>query len=84
MKRVRAGCISQTLVFFQKPDAGYTREQALKLNRAEVGHYRQTLERTRTRYQIISEQEEADGSVVLHVRKQYNDKAAVDEYFQQA
>ena len=81
MKRVKAACIDQTLVFSQKPEAGCTREQALRLNRAEVEHYRQTLERTRTRYRITGEEEEADGSVILHVRKQYNDKADVDEYF---
>ena len=82
MKRVKAACIYQTLVFSQKPEAGYTRDQALGLNRAEVEHYRHTLERTRTRYRITGETEEADGSVILHVRKQYNDRADVDEYFQ--
>ena len=82
MKRVKAACIYQTLVFSQKPEAGYTREQALGLNRDEVEHYKRTLERTRTRYQITGETEEADGSVILHVRKQYNDKADVNEYFQ--
>ncbi len=81
MKRVKAACIYQTLVFSQKPEAGCTWEQALRLNRAEVEHYRQTLERTRTRYRIIGEEEEADGSVILRVRRQYNDKADVDEYF---
>ena len=82
MKRVKAACIYQTLVFSQKPEADYTREQALRLNRGEIAHYRQTMERTRTRYQITGETEEADGSVILHVRKQYNDKAEVNEYFQ--
>ena len=82
MKRVKAACIYQTLVFSQKPEAGYTREQALRLNRDEVEHYKRTMERTRTRYQITGETEDADGSVSLHVRKQYNDKADVNEYFQ--
>ncbi|MGN0970570.1 MAG: hypothetical protein ACI4OY_01360 [Aristaeellaceae bacterium] len=81
MKRVKAACIYQTLVFSQKPEAGYTPEQALRLNRDEIEHYRHTMERTRTRYQITAEEEEADGSVILHVRKQYNDKADVSEYF---
>ena len=81
MKRVKAACIYQTLVFSQKPEAGCTPEQALRLNRSEIEHYRQTMERTRTRYQITGEEEEADGSVILHVRKQYNDKADVSEYF---
>lgn len=81
MKRVKAACILQTLVFSQKEDAGLTREEALRLNREEVERYQKTLERTRTRYQILDETEQEDGSIQLHVRKQYNDKADVSEYF---
>lgn len=83
MKRVKAACIRQTLVFQQKPEAGYSREYALKVNRGEVEHYIATLERTKTRYQIVSQAEEPDGSITVRVIKQYNDKAEVDEYFEQ-
>lgn len=82
MKRVKAACILQTLVFSQKPDLGYGKEHALKLNREEFEHYKATLERTKTRYQIVDTAEQEDGSVVVHVRKQYNDKADVSEYFE--
>lgn len=81
MKRVKAACILQTLVFSQKPDAGYGREQMLKINHEEIKHYKATLERAKTRYQIVDEAEQEDGSIIVHVRKQYNDKADVDEYF---
>lgn len=81
MKRVQAGCICQTLVFSQKPDMGYSAEQALKLNLAEIEHYKATMERSRTRYQITDTAQQSDGSVIVHVRKQYNDKADVAEYF---
>lgn len=81
MKRVKAACILQTLIFQQKEDCGFTREQILKVNRHEISRYKDTLERTRTRYQIVSEQEQEDGSIIVHVRKQYNDKADVSEYF---
>lgn len=81
MKRVKAACILQTLVFSQKEDAGFTREQALQMNREEVKRYKLSLERTRTRHQILDETEQEDGSIQLHVRKQYNDKADVSEYF---
>ena len=40
-----------------------------------------TMERTHTRYQILDEAEEADGSILVQVRKQYNDKVDVSEYF---
>ncbi len=81
MKRVKAACIFQTLVFSQKPDAGYTKEQELEVNRHEIERYKATLKRTGTRFQITDETEQEDGSIVIHVRKQYNDKADVSEYF---
>ena len=40
-----------------------------------------TMDRSRIRYQITEETEQADGSVLVRVRKQYNDKADVSEYF---
>lgn len=82
MKRVKAACIQQTLVFMQKEDCGLSREAILELNRRELASYKQSLERTATRYQIVSEEEQPDGSVLVRVRKQYNDKAEVAEYFQ--
>jgi len=81
VKRVKAACILQTLVFMQKDEAGYSREQALMINHQEIEHYKAALERAKTRYQILDEEEQPDGSVVIHVRKQYNDKTDVSEYF---
>ena len=82
MKRVRAACIFQTLVFGQKPENGFSPEQAQRLNRDELEKYKAQLERTKTRYQITDEAVEADGSIVIRVRKQYNDSTDVSEYFQ--
>ncbi len=82
MKRVKAACIFQTLVFQQKEDLGFAREQILALNRGEVARYKNSLERTQTRHQIVSQEEQPDGSIIVRVRKQYNDKADVAEYFQ--
>lgn len=81
MKRVKAACIFQTLVFAQKPDSYLNRERMLQVNRKEVEHYKMELERTKTRYVITSEEEQEDGSIIIRVRKQYNDKADVSEYF---
>lgn len=82
MKRVKAACILQTLIFAQKPDMGYSKERALQINKEEIERYKATLERYRTRYQIIDTVEQEDGSIIVHVRKQYNDKADVAEYFE--
>ena len=81
MKRVKAACIFQTLVFQQKEDCGLSRDAILSLNREEVQRYKHSLERTRTRHQITGEEEQEDGSILVHVRKQYNEKADVSEYF---
>lgn len=81
MKRIQAACIMQTLVFSQKDDCGLTREQQLRLNRGEVANYKAAMDKSRTRYQITEETERSDGSVLVRVRKQYNEKADVSEYF---
>lgn len=81
MKRVKAACIQQTLVFMQKEDCGLSKASILETNRKELEHYKQAMDRTRTRYQIVSEEEQEDGSIIVRVRKQYNDKADVSEYF---
>ncbi len=81
MKRVKSACIRQTLVFSQKPDMGYTKEQALQINLEEIKRYKNQLDRSKTRYVIISQEEQEDGSVVVRVKKQYNDKTDVSEYF---
>ncbi len=81
MKRVKAACILQTLVFSQKPEFGLTPEEALKTNREEFARYKESLERTKTRYMVTDMTEQEDGAVVVHVKKQYNNSADVSEYF---
>lgn len=70
MKRVMAACICQTLHFLLKDEI--PREQALKLVREEVEHYKKTLDKNHTQYKIIEEENQTDGSIVLKVIKQYN------------
>ena len=81
MKRVKAACILQTLLFSQKDAYSMTREQQLNANHDEVARYKAMMDRSRTRYQIVEETEQSDGSVLVRVRKQYNDKVDVSEYF---
>ena len=81
MKRVKAACILQTLVFAQKDDCGLSHEQQLKANHDEVSRYKAGMDRNHTRYQITEETEQSDASVLVRVRKQYNDRTDVSEYF---
>ena len=81
MKRVKSGCILQTLVFLQKEDCGYSRESQLKYNREEVERYKNDLEKNKTRYRIVSVEEQEDASIIVRVKKQLNGKTDVSEYF---
>lgn len=81
MKRIKAACIMQTLVFSQKMVDGMTAQAALELSREEVEKYRTRLKRDGVRHRITDVQEQPDGSIVLRVRRQLNGVADVDEYF---
>ena len=70
MKRVKAACICQTLHFLPKEDVEHN--CAVKLVREEVAHYKATLDRNRTKYRILEELTQEDGSILVKVIKQYN------------
>ena len=70
MKRVKAACIIQTLHFMLKEDIGH--DYAIKLREEEVKNYKEHLDKTGTKYKILSEEEQADGSVIIEIKKQYN------------
>lgn len=70
MKRVKAACITQTLHFLLKEDLGH--DYAVKMAEEEVRKYKAGLDKSGTRYKILSEEKQADGSVVIEIKKQYN------------
>lgn len=70
MKRVKAACITQTLHFLLKEDVG--RDNARKLAEEEVRRYKEHLDRSGTKYKILSENTLEDGTIVLEIKKQYN------------
>lgn len=70
MKRVKAACITQTLHFLLKEDVEH--DYAIRLVKEEVRKYKEQLQKNRTQYKILSEQEQEDGSVVIEIKKQYN------------
>ncbi len=81
MKRVKAGCILQTLVFMQKEDCGLCKESQLRYNREELEKYKNGLEKNKTRYKIVSIEEQEDASIIVRVKKHLSDKTDVSEYF---
>ena len=70
MKRGKAACITQTLHFLLKEDVG--QEYAKKLVAEEVKKYKTSLDKNKTSYKILSEETQADGSVIIEIKKQYN------------
>ena len=70
MKRIKEACLLQTVHFQLKEDLPH--DAAVQTVRAEVEHYKTQLDRSRTRYQITEEAEQPDGSILIHIKKQYN------------
>lgn len=70
MKRIQSACICQTLRFLSKE--GVSDEFGRQQIKAEVEQYKKSLERTQTKYKIVEETTQADGSVMLKIIKQYN------------
>lgn len=70
MKRVKAACICQTLHFMLKEDVGH--EYAVKLVSKEVEQYKEKLDHNRTKYKIVEQTTQPDGSIIIKVIKQYN------------
>lgn len=70
MKRIKAVCITQTLHFLLKEDV--SSDYAKKLVTEEVKKYKDSLNKNKTQYKILSEETLADGSVIIEIKKQYN------------
>ena len=77
MKRIKAACITQTLCF-SKHD-GETTEYAKKMIVQEYDKYKAQLDKNGTKYKILSEKTNEDGSIVVEIKKQYN-TSPVGEY----
>jgi len=77
LKRIKAACIEKTLHFMLKDDISHT--AAIAAVKAEVEHYKAQLERTRTKYKILDEATQEDGSVIIKIKMQYNN-TPVGEY----
>ena len=70
MKRIKAACITQTLHFLLKEDV--SSDYAKKLVTEEVKKYKDSLNKNKIQYKILSEETLADGSVIIEIKKQYN------------
>lgn len=76
MKRVKAACIMQTLVFSNHD--GETTEYAKKMIQKAYEKYKEQLNRSKTKYVILSEKVNDDGSIIIEIKKQYNSSPVGD------
>lgn len=81
MKRVLAACMMQDLIFKQKEDRGYSKEQELELNRQEFESYIKGLESKRIKYVLLDKKELENGYITIRIKKQYNENTTVGEFF---
>ena len=72
MKRIKSACICQTLHFMLKE--GISSDYAASLVKQEVEHYKKGMEQNGTKFRIISETEQPDGSIIIEIIKQYNSR----------
>lgn len=78
MKRIEAACITQTILFTNTE--GKSREYTERKIQEEITRYKRRLDRQRTKYKVISEEIQEDGSVLVEIVREYNNKS-VGTYF---
>lgn len=70
MKRIKSACLIQTVHFLLKDDLPHA--EAVRAAKHEYEHYKALMDRNHTKYKIVREEEQKDGSLLVEIRKQYN------------
>ncbi|NCB92447.1 MAG: hypothetical protein EOM40_07725 [Clostridia bacterium] len=60
----------KNLHFQLKEDIGH--DYAVKLVQEEVDKYKKQMDKVGTKYKILKEENQKDGSVIIEIKKQYN------------
>lgn len=76
MKRIKKACLTQTVVFSNHD--GETTAYAKKMIEQEYEKYKNQLDSSKTKYKILSEHKNDDGSIVIEIKKQYNSSPVGD------
>lgn len=72
MKRIKSACLLQTVHFQLKENLPSS--AAVRNVQEEYENYKKHLDHTRTRYQILNEEVLPDGSILIEIKKQYNNQ----------
>lgn len=78
MKRIKAACLLQTISF--QPKDGYPSEFNRKQVQKEYEAYKSLMERRGTKYKILEEHVQEDGTIIVKLKKQ-NNQQAIGDYF---
>jgi len=78
MKRIKATCLIQTIGFYPKND--YPTQFDKELVRKEYENYKSLMERRGTKYQILKEEVQENGAIIVELKKQ-NNQQPLGEYF---
>ncbi len=70
MKRIKAECLEQTLHFQLKE--GLDQKSGKEQVRQEYEHYKALMDRRGTKYRILDEAEQPDGSLIIKIKRQNN------------
>lgn len=63
MKRITSACLEQTIRFDTYNDAN---------PKEDLKRFLELMDRKNTKYQIVDQMENSDGSVIIKIKKQYN------------
>lgn len=63
MKRITSACLEQTIRFDTYNDAN---------PKDDLKRFLELMDRKNTKYQIVDQMENSDGSVIIKIKKQYN------------
>lgn len=78
MKRIKAACLLQTIIF--QPKDMYPSEFSRQQTRREYEGYKALMDRRNTKYKILEENTLPDGSIIIKIKKQ-NNQQPVGDYF---
>ncbi len=70
MKRIKSACLEQTIHFQLKEEIGHG--AAVNAVKQELEKYKAQLDRSRIKYKIDEEITQPDDSVIIKIKKQYN------------
>ncbi len=70
MNRILTACLNQTILYFSKENV--PQEWAVRSVREEYAAYLRQLDERKIRYRIVEETAQADGSILLKIKRQNN------------